>query len=414
MSKRYPPEVREKAVRLALERLDEYGTPYAAAQALAPLVDVHFETLRIWIKKALAEGARPGGQAGPGLSSAEREELAKLRREVRDLKQANEILKLASGFLRAGTRPATPVIVGFIDEYRRVYGVESICRALRAHGVQIAPRTYRKARRRPPSARDIADAYVENALRDLQGRPEQMYGRRKMTRYLRRQGHDVAFCTVDRIMRELGLNGVVRGRKHRTTIPAKDGVRATDKLNRDFTAAAPNLVWVADFTYVSTWSGWAYVAFVFDAYSRAIVGWTAAATKTTALVSKALNMAVWRRERYGYPVEPGLIFHTDAGSQYVSVKFTESLALHGLSASVGSVGDAYDNALAESIIGLFKTEVINRHGPFKTLTEVEFALMEWCDWYNNARLHSRLDYLTPAEYEAAYYAQQPPRRPALV
>ncbi|WP_086006510.1 IS3 family transposase [Nocardia araoensis] len=414
MSKRYPPEVREKAVRLALERLDEYGTPYAAAQALAPLVDVHFETLRIWIKKALAEGARPGGQAGPGLSSAEREELAKLRREVRDLKQANEILKLASGFLRAGTRPATPVIVGFIDEYRRVYGVESICRALRAHGVQIAPRTYRKARRRPPSARDIADAYVENALRDLQGRPEQMYGRRKMTRYLRRQGHDVAFCTVDRIMRELGLNGVVRGRKHRTTIPAKDGVRATDKLNRDFTAAAPNLVWVADFTYVSTWSGWAYVAFVFDAYSRAIVGWTAAATKTTALVSKALNMAVWRREHYGHPVEPGLIFHTDAGSQYVSVKFTESLALQGLSASVGSVGDAYDNALAESIIGLFKTEVINRHGPFKTLTEVEFALMEWCDWYNNARLHSRLDYLTPAEYEAAYYAQQPPRRPALV
>ncbi|WP_454199307.1 IS3 family transposase [Nocardia sp. Marseille-Q1738] len=306
------------------------------------------------------------------------------------------------------------MIVGFIDEYRRVYGVESICRALRAHGVQIAPRTYRKARRRPPSARDIADAHVENALRDLEGRPEQMYGRRKMTRYLRRQGHDVAFCTVDRIMRELGLHGVVRGRKHRTTIPAKDGVRATDKLNRDFTAAAPNLVWVADFTYVSTWSGWAYVAFVFDAYSRAIVGWTAAATKTTALVSKALNMAVWRRECYGHPVEPGLIFHTDAGGQYVSVKFTESLALHCLSALIGSVGDAYDNALAESIIGLFKTEVINRHGPFKTLTEVEFALMEWCDWYNNARLHSRLDYLTPAEYEAAHYSQQPPRRPALV
>ncbi|WP_435824726.1 DDE-type integrase/transposase/recombinase [Nocardia beijingensis] len=177
-------------------------------------------------------------------------------------------------------------------------------------------------------------------------------------------------------MRELGLNGVVRGRKHRTTIPAKDGVRATDKLNRDFTAAAPNLVWVADFTYVSTWSGWAYVAFVFDAYSRAIVGWRAAATKTTVLVSKAFNMAVWRRERYGHPVEPGLIFHTAAGSHCVSVKFTESFAGHGLSASVGSVGDAYDNALAESIIGLFKTEVTNRHGPFKTLTEVELALME--------------------------------------
>ncbi len=306
------------------------------------------------------------------------------------------------------------MIVGFIDEYRQVYGVESICRALSAHGIQIAPRTYRKARHRPPSARDLADAYLENTLRDLEGRPEQMYGRRKMTRYLRRQGHDVAFCTVDRLMREVGLNGVVRGRKHRTTIPAKDGVRAGDRLNRDFTATAPNLVWVADFTYVSTWTGRAYVAFVFDAYSRAIVGWTTATTKTTALVTKALDMAVWRRDHYRCPVEPGLIFHTDAGSRYVSVRFTESLALHGLSASVGSVGDAYDNALAESIIGLFKTEVVNRHGPFETLAEVEFALMEWCDWYNNARLHSRLDYLSPAEYEAAYYAQNLPRRPALV
>ncbi|MET8779447.1 DDE-type integrase/transposase/recombinase [Nocardia sp. NPDC004654] len=142
-----------------------------------------------------------------------------------------------------------------------------------------------------------------------------MYGRRKMTRYLRRRGHDVAFCTVDRIMRELGMNGVVRGRKLRTTIAAKDGVRAADKLNRDFTAAAANLVWVADFTYVSTWTGWAYVAFVFDAYSRAIVGWSTAATKTTSLVSKALNMAVWRRDHYGHPIEPGLIHHSDAGSQ---------------------------------------------------------------------------------------------------
>ncbi|PPJ17199.1 hypothetical protein C5E45_35145 [Nocardia nova] len=254
---------------------------------------------------------------------------------------------------------------------------------------------------------------MENALRDLAGQPEEVYGRRKMTRYLRRRGHDVAFCTVDRIMRELGMNGIVRGRKLRTTIPAKDGIRAGDRLNRDFTATAPNRVWVADFTYVSTWSGWAYVAFVFDAYSRAIVGWTTAATKTTALVSKALNMAVWRRDHYGHPIEPGLIHHSDAGSQYTSVKFTESLALQGLSASIGSVGDAYDNALAESIIGLFKTEVVNRHGPFKTITEVEFALMEWADWYNNARLHSRLDYLTPAEYEAAYYSQQSPRRPAL-
>ncbi|WP_143466745.1 IS3 family transposase [Lentzea kentuckyensis] len=291
------------------------------------------------------------------------------------------------------------MIVGFIDEYRQVYGVQSICDVLTEHGIQIAPRTYRKARRRPPSAQDVTDAYVENALRDLRGKPEQMYGRRKMTHYLRRQGHDVAFCTVDRIMRRLGLNGVVRGRKQRTTIPVKDGIRAADRLNRDFTATAPNLVWVTDFTYVSTWAGWAYVAFVFDAYSRAIVGWTASNSKTTALVSKALNMAVWRRDHYGYPVEPGLIHHSDAGSQYTSVKFTESLSLQGLSASIGSVGDAYDNALAESIIGLFKTEVVNRHGPFKTLAEVEFALMEWADWYNRLSMsfslqQGRLDALS--------------------
>lgn len=295
-----------------------------------------------------------------------------------------------------------------------MYGVESICTVLTEHGVTIAPRTYRKARHRPPSDRDLADAYLEHALRGLAGQPEEIYGRRKMTHYLRRQGHQAAFCTVDRVMREMGLNGLVRGRRHRTTIPAKDGVRAGDRLNRDFTADAPNRAWVADFTYVSTWTGWAYVGFVFDVYSRAIVGWAAAATKTTALVSRAVNMAIWRRDHYGHPVEPGLIHHSDAGSQYTSVSFTESLALQGLCASIGSVGDAYDNALAESTIGLFKTEVVKRHDPFKTVAEVEFALMEWVDWYNNARLHSRLDYLTPVEFESAYYAQQQPRRPVLV
>lgn len=167
MSKRYPPEVRDKAVRLALERLDEYGSAYAAARAIGPLVDVHHETLRLWIKKALDEAPSSGAAASAGLSTAERQELARLRKEVRDLKQANAILKLASAFFRAGTRPATPLIVGFIDEYRQVYGVESSCRALSAHGVQIAARTYRKARRRPPCDRDIADGLVENALRDL-------------------------------------------------------------------------------------------------------------------------------------------------------------------------------------------------------------------------------------------------------
>jgi putative transposase len=169
-----------------------------------------------------------------------------------------------------------------------------------------------------------------------------MYGRRKMTRHLRRQGHEVAFCTTDRLMRRLGKNGVVRGRALRTTIPDKDAVRAADKLKRDFTAPAPDRVWVADFSYVATWSGWAYVAFVFDACSRGIVGWTVSASKSAALVVKALNMAIWRRGYHGHPIESGLIHHSDAGSQYTSVKFTDSLALQGIAASIGSVGDAYD------------------------------------------------------------------------
>nr|WP_281178497.1 IS3 family transposase [Amycolatopsis jejuensis] len=237
-----------------------------------------------------------------------------------------------------------------MDEHHQVHGVESICRVLCAHGIQIAPRTYRKARRRPPSERDIADASLTNTLRDAHDRPEAVDGRRKMTRWLRRQGHEVAFCTVDRIMRDLGLQGVTRGRPPRTTIRAKDGVRAGDRLNRDVTTDAPNRAWVADFTYVSTQTGWAYVAFVSDVCSRAIVEWTAASAKTTALV----NMALWRRDHHGHPVEPGLIHHSDAGSQHTSVAFTESLALQGLSAPIGSAGDAYDNALAESIIGLFR------------------------------------------------------------
>ncbi len=269
---------------------------------------------------------------------------------------------------------------------------------LSAHGIQIAPRTYRKARRRPPSPRDVDDAHLANALRDAQDTPEAVYGRRKMTRWLRRQGHEVAFCTVDRVMRELGLSGVTRGRLPRTTIRAKDGVRAGDRLDRDFSTDAPNLAWVADFTYVPTQTGWAYVAFVFDVYSRAIVGWTVASTKTTTLVSKTLHMALWRRDHHGYPVAQELVHHSDTGSQYTSASFADSVALQGLSASIGSVGDAYENALAESIIGLFKTEVVNRQAPFTNLAEVEYAMMEWVDWYNNARL----DYLTPTEYETAY------------
>ncbi|GAS97474.1 ISRs2 transposase [Mycolicibacterium canariasense] len=298
------------------------------------------------------------------------------------------------------------------------YRVESICTVLREQGLQIAPRTYRTWKTAPPSARTLSDAHLTDALLATVGSPEGMYGRRKMTAHLRREGHRVAACTVDRLMRDEGLSGITRGRRHRTTIPDKNAARAADLLDRDFTAAAPNRKWVTDFTYVPTWSGFVYVALVIDCFSRAIVGWQVSQTKDTAMVITALKMALWRRDHHGHTVAEGLIHHSDAGSQYTSIAFAETLVLEGIAASIGSVGDAYDNALAETTIGLFKTEAIGAGSPFRpgtlrTLDDVEYPTMEWVDWYNNRRLHSVLDYVPPAEYETAYYAQLQASQPAM-
>ena len=282
--------------------------------------------------------------------------------------------------------------------------------------MQVAPRTYRSWRSTPPSTRVVTDAGIIDTLRGLRTggpgggpQPEILYGRRKMTAWLHRSGHaEVSKHTVDRLMRQEGMRGLVRGRKIRTTIAAKDGVRAGDLLNRDFRTSSPNRAWVTDFTYVATWSGFAYVAFAIDLYSRAIVGWSAAATKDVAFVEACLSMALWRRDHTGRPVPAGMIHHSDAGSQYTSIRFTETLALQGLSASIGSVGDAYDNAVAESLMGLFKNEAIAagspfRTGPLRTLADVETLTMNYVDWYNNHRLHSLLDLVTPEEFEQAYY-----------
>ena len=230
-----------------------------------------------------------------------------------------------------------------------------------------------------------------------------------MTHYLRRQGLQVAFCTVDRLMRELGMNGVRRGKGVRTTIPAKDGHRAGDLLDRDFTAPAPNTRWVADFTYCRTWAGFVYVAFVVDVYAQRIVGWHAATDQAHRPgPDPAADRAVGPRPPR-HPVEPGqLLHHSDAGSQYTSIRFTEHLELEGIAPSIGTVGDAYDNALMESIIGLFKTECITttvfHDGPYKTLADIEYATAGWVDWYNHRRLHGTLGMITPAEYEQDHYA----------
>lgn len=279
----------------------------------------------------------------------------------------------------------------------------------------VAERTYRGWTRAQPSHRDIDDAHLIEAIRaarvndEGEATPESMYGRRKMTALLRRQGVTASSRRVDRLMRELGINGLVRGKGVRTTIPDSAAERAPDLLDRDFTAAAPNTRWVADFTYVRTWAGFVYVAFVIDCFSRAIVGWHAATTKATPLVTTALRMALWRRDRAGHHVDDGLVHHSDAGSQFTSMSFAETLGLEGIAASIGSVGDAYDNALAESTIGLFKNEAIRdgspfRAGPLRTIDDVEWATAAWVEWFNARRLHSTLGNVPPEEFEAGYYA----------
>ena len=302
--------------------------------------------------------------------------------------------------------------MAFIDDMRaQGYAVESTCRVLTEHGCPVAARTYRSWRTtfRTIAARTVSDAVVLDALLATRNTPEALYGRRKMTHLLRRRGLNVAFCTVDRLMRDLGMSGVQRGKRPRTTIPAKDGQRAGDLLDRDFTAPGPNRVWVADFTYVRTWAGFCYVAFIVDVFAQKIVAWHAAVDKRTDLVLTPLRMALWDRDRLGHRVEPGeLIHHHDAGSQYTSLRFTEHLALEQIAPSIGTVGDAYDNGLTESIIGLYKTECI-RPGPFhseplRTIADVEYATMAWVDWSNNRRLHSTLGMLTPNKYEQDHYA----------
>ena len=287
-------------------------------------------------------------------------------------------------------------MTAFIDEHREAYGVEPICSVL-----PIAPSTYYAAKKRPPSARALRDAELLEKVRSVWGASRRRYGARKVWRQLRRQGVSVARCTVERLMRAEGLAGVVRGKRVFTTQSDETAERPTDLVERDFTAPAPNRLWVADLTYVRTWAGFVYVAFVFDVYSRFIVGWQAASHLRTDLALDALEMALWRRRSD----VSGLVHHSDRGVQYLSIRYTERLEEAGIETSVGSRGDAYDNALAESVIGLYKAEVIRHEGPWKGLEEVEFATLEWVDWFNNTRLLEPIGYVPPAEFEEAYYAQ---------
>ena len=291
-------------------------------------------------------------------------------------------------------------MIAFIDEHREVYGVEPICRVL-----PIAPSTYHEhvARRADPSRlppRAQRDAELREKVQRVFAENLNVYGVRKVWRQLQREGVPVARCTVARLMRDMGLAGVIRGKPVRTTVSDKAAPCPLDRVNRQFRAPAPNMLWVSDFTYVSTWSGFVYVAFVVDVFARRIVGWRASRSAHAGFVLDALEQALHERR----PVSGKLVHHSDRGSQYVSIKYSERLAEAGIEPSVGSVGDSYDNALAETINGLYKAEVIHRRGPWRSGEAVEFATLEWVDWFNNRRLLEPIGYVPPAEAEANYYA----------
>jgi putative transposase len=303
------------------------------------------------------------------------------------------------------------VVISFIDEHRVRYGVGPICRVLGEHGVKIAPRTYYASKTRSPSQRAIRDAEVLQMIRRVHSdrtKGRGLAGYRKVWHLLRRDGVEVARCTVERLMRDNGLVGAVRGRRFRTTIADATAVRPADLVRREFTAAAPNRLWCVDFTYVATWSGTCFSAFVTDVFSRRIVGWRTAARMPTELPLDALEMALWARGRAGQDVT-GVVHHSDAGSQYTAIRYVDRLADAGALASIGTVGDSYDNALAESVIGLYKTECVRFDGPFKTVDELELATLSWVHWYNEQRLHTALGYVPPAEYEKNHYRQINPR-----
>src|SRR5690554_5164648 len=295
-------------------------------------------------------------------------------------------------------------MVAFIDAHRQEYGVEPMCSLL-----PIAPSTYyaHKARQRDPalrSARAQRDEVLREEIRRAWKDNLEVYGPRKVWRQLKREGKAVARCTVEHLMRELRLQGAVRGgRKARTTIPREPAERPLDLVERNFSAERPNQLWVSDLTYVATWRGFVYVAFVIDAFSRRIVGWRVSTSLSSDLALDALEQAICEREQER---AERLIHHSDRGVQYLSIRYTERLAEAGIEPSVGSKGDSYDNALAETIIGLFKTEVIHRRGPWRGFEDVEFATLNWVWWFNHHRLLESIGYTSPVEYEEAYWRRK--------
>ncbi|WP_424154024.1 IS3 family transposase [Shigella sonnei] len=390
---RFSPEVRQRAIRMVLESQDEYDSQWAAICSIAPKIGCTPETLRVRVR----QHERDTGGGDGGLTTAERQRLKELERENRELRRSNDILRQASAyFAKAEFGPPLEKMMPLLDKLREQYGVGPLCSEL-----HIAPSTYyhcQQQRHHPDkrSARAQRDDWLKKEIQHVYDENHKVYGVRKVWRQLLREGIRVARCTVARLMAVMGLAGVLRGKKVRTTISRK-AVAAGDRVNRQFVAERPDQLWVADFTYVSTWQGFVYVAFIIDVFAGYIVGWRVSSSMETTFVLDALEQALWARR------PSGTVHHSDKGSQYVSLAYTQRLKEAGLLASTGSTGDSYDNAMAESINGLYKAEVIHRKS-WKNRAEVELATLTWVDWYNNRRLLERLGHTPPAEAEKAYYA----------
>jgi putative transposase len=384
---KFSPEVRNRAIRMVLDHEAEHPSRWAAVSSIAAKIGCSPATLHEWVKKTEVDSGKRAG-----LPSEVAEKMKALERENRELRQANEILRKASAYF---------AMISFIDEHRGVFGVEPICKLL-----PIAPSTYYEnvAKRLDVdrlSIRARSDIGLKIEIRRVFEQNFRVYGVRKVWRQLKREGFEVARCSVARLMRSMSLQGIIRGKPIRTTFSDKSAPSPLDRVNRQFKAPAPNRLWVSDFTYVATWQGFVYVAFVIDVFARRIVGWRASRTAHASFVLDALEQALHdRRPAHG----GGLVHHSDRGVQYVSIRYSERLAEAGIEPSVGSVGDSYDNALAETINGLYKAEVIHRRGPWRSFEAVEFATLEWVDWFNYRRLLEPIGNIPPAEAEERYYA----------
>ncbi|WP_298037280.1 IS3 family transposase [uncultured Microbacterium sp.] len=405
MNRKYSPEMRERALRMLAETRPSHPTMMSAVRHVAGLLGMSSETLRLWQRRAEVDAG-----VKPGVTTEAAAEIKRLQKEVSELRKANEILKAASIFFAKGARPPLDEMIRFINEHRDRFGVELICQVLRpAVRGFLTSRGYRAAVKRPPSARRLQDDLLVPEIARLHAENYGVYGRRKMHALMRRQGWVIGRDQTERLMRLAGVRGVRKPKRVFATKSDPALQRPTDLVNRRFTADGPRRLWVCDVTYVATWSGFAYVAFVTDVYSRRIVGWNVAATlKAEILPMQALDMAAWDA---GGDLT-GLTHHSDHGSNYMSMVYTDRIVELGAVPSTGTVGDSYDNALAEAINNLYKTELIRQRGPWRTVEQVELATLEYVWWWNNQRLHGELDMRTPVEVEHTYYAGLESAHPA--